>query len=473
MHAKPRHRRSRRHDHSGSRSRHISWASCTGRVRTTCRRVPCSGASGQTHVDGLAALWDRPDPHRVGQPGDQQPAVPLPAVGAAVGRPAPARRVGLASLASTPRKTRPSSPPTSPAPEPPPTNPTRPPPPLRRTDQLRAARQVRGWTRTGLLREGLAGLARARLGRYGRHTRYPGNGRRPGRATSRRPRRCGACGARRARPRRRCAGRKGHLAQQRRSAAHQPTGTRPPQSCRLHTQFSPARACGTPWRTAPPAGFSEAVPGSRAGHSSVMRRPPDPDRNRSVTRTSPSTASGPAPGAVSRVSAAPNSPAARAARASASARVGGPARQLVGVLDVVGKAQPRGIQAEPSCPAAHTTHQQRGRRCPGGDLDLVVGEQPGDNVGPVELRMHARPAGRGGEVGVAAAPVDHRRPPHTCDLAHLGEQEPVRVRVTGVRPASRERRPGRVSRTARQSTPGRATSRSAMASALSLSSPAR
>lgn len=163
VHAKPRHRRSRRHDHSGSRSRHISWASCTGRVRTTCRRVPCSGASGQTHVDGLAALWDRPDPHRVGQPGDQQPAVPLPAVGAAVGRPAPARRVGLASLASTPRKTRPSSPPTSPAPEPPPTNPTRPPPPLRRTDQLRAAR-----------------LARARLGRYGRHTRYPGNGRRPG-----------------------------------------------------------------------------------------------------------------------------------------------------------------------------------------------------------------------------------------------------------------------------------------------------
>lgn len=35
------------------------------------------------------------------------------------------------------------------------------------------------------------------------------------------------------------------------------------------------------------------------GQPGVTRKPPDPDRNRSITRTSPSTANGTVPGAVS------------------------------------------------------------------------------------------------------------------------------------------------------------------------------
>lgn len=55
----------------------------------------------------------------------------------------------------------------------------------------------------------------------------------------------------------------------------------------------------------PPAGPGPAVPRTRAGQASVRRRPPPPDLNRSITRTSPSTANGGVPGTVSRLTEAP------------------------------------------------------------------------------------------------------------------------------------------------------------------------
>ncbi|UQW99168.1 hypothetical protein [Streptomyces sp. RerS4] len=106
-------------------------------------------------------------------------------------------------------------------------------------------------------------------------------------------------------------------------SAYQDTGTRPPQSYRRHARSSPDRADGTPCRTTPSAVLS-AVPRRAAGHATVTRRPPDPDRNRSNTRTSPTTANGAVPSSVSQPTDAPNSPTVRAASASASASVDQP-----------------------------------------------------------------------------------------------------------------------------------------------------
>lgn len=99
---------------------------------------------------------------------------------------------------------------------------------------------------------------------------------------------------------------------------------------RAHCTRTPfaGRRTGTSWRTTPPAAPSAAVP-RRPANPDVPRGPPDSDRKRSITRTSPSTATGPVPGAVSRRSDAANSLAVSVARRSAS--VGGPAGPPVAV----------------------------------------------------------------------------------------------------------------------------------------------
>ncbi|CAM5616881.1 hypothetical protein SAVIM40S_02353 [Streptomyces avidinii] len=145
------------------------------------RRVPFSGAGGQVHVDGLAALGERPDLHPVSQPVHQQPAVPLPTIGAAVGRPAPARRSGRRPLASTPRMTRPSSPPAPPAPEPP--RPTRPGRHHRFGERIDRGRPGRfgGGHGPGCFARGQRALPLPGLGGPEAYA-VPGNVRRPGRA---------------------------------------------------------------------------------------------------------------------------------------------------------------------------------------------------------------------------------------------------------------------------------------------------
>lgn len=79
-----------------------------------------------------------------------------------------------------------------------------------------------------------------------------------------------------------------------------------------------------------PAALS-AVPRGMVGHASVTRRPPAPERNPSMMRTSPSTAAGAVPGAVSRLPDAPVSPAVRVASSSAcssvNSRTAGPRRR--------------------------------------------------------------------------------------------------------------------------------------------------
>lgn len=72
-----------------------------------------------------------------------------------------------------------------------------------------------------------------------------------------------------------------------------------------------------------------------AGHASVTRRPPAPDRNRSITRTSPSNANGAVPDAVSRPTDAPN--ARPEGGQCIGVRIGRASGQLVLPLGIVGQ----------------------------------------------------------------------------------------------------------------------------------------